>query len=117
MVGFPLAWQQDLLGSPREDGCPVRDDFIDRYLESGAYYDHKREPPLSFGPRELVLVKQVDQREFWIWTCADSDGAEWFVVASKGPDSPARWVLAQSNEDDLSAEEMLAEVLREMRAD
>jgi hypothetical protein len=116
MAGFPLMWEEEKLGPPAEDGCPVTEPVIADYLERCSYY-HLREfePPLKFGRLKRVLRRHVEARDFWIFTCLDGVERQWFVVVSAGDDEPKRWVYAISNEDRQSAEWCLEFTLAEMR--
>lgn len=121
MTGFPLEWRDEQLGPPG-DGCPVSQRAISSYLESGAYYLLKDEPPLTFGPLSLVLHRVIQERGFWIWTCVDRNCTPWFVMvlSASVTASPSvndkRCVFAETQEN-RTPEEFLQDTLNEMGAE
>jgi len=116
MPSFPMMWEELSLGPVAEDGCPVMPESMATYLDGCAYhYLLDDEPPPAFGALTLALKTEADNCRFWIWTCEDSAGRPWFVVAESGPHNPSRWVHADSHESWTSAEDYLEFVPTEFR--
>jgi hypothetical protein len=100
-----------------EDGCPFTLERIGSYLDNCAYhYLLDDEPPPTFGSLTLLIRTQADNCQLWIWTCEDSTGRAWFVVAGIGPHEPTRWAHANSQESFISTEDYLEFVMAEYRA-
>jgi hypothetical protein len=119
VVSFPIAWDDQWeVADFASEGSPYSNAEIAKYLQSCREMHQPAER--DFRVREITLTKTraLTTRCFWLWEVTDDERVQWFVIvgSGEGPFSdrrPSRWIYAQTNDEQESAEKFLDRAIAE----